>query len=398
MKTNTIVIGAGQAGLSVSYCLKKLGIEHLVLERGKIANGWRENRWDSFRLITPNYMTQLPGFAYKGKSPKGFDSRDQMIKFFEEYVKKFALPILENVEVKKIGKIHDGFEVKTGNETYVAKNVIIAIGSFHKPRIPTISKLLPRTIKQLHSSEYKNADLLPKGTILVVGGGNSGVQIANDLNKSGRKVYLSLGRLRIVPRDYRGKDFMEWAKILGALDKTAEEATPEVKAVLPPLLFGNKQTVNFRKLGKDGIQLVGHLKKVERGKFIFAQDLKENLEKGETALAGFKSVVDKMIADKKLKAPKATSEKLVRFEPKDVRQLDIKDVGIVIWATGFDDDYDFLKVRAFDKKGEPVHKKGVSKIPGLYFIGLRWLSKYKSFLLSGVAEDAEYITKQIKAN
>lgn len=343
-------------------------------------------------------MTRLPGFPYKGKKPRGFDSRDQVIKHFERYTKSFKSPIIKGAHVISVTQNKVGFIVKTKKEMYNAKNVVVAIGSFHKPLLPKINKLLSKETFQIHSSEFKNSKQLPKGAVLIVGGGNSGVQIAVDLEKSGRKVYLSLGRLRIVPRTYLGKDFMEWAEIMGALDKTTEEATPEIKATLPPILFGYNETVNFRKLAKNGIKLMGRLTGFKDGKYFFDKDLVENIEKGETSLAGFKDAVDKFIADKKLKTPKENVKPEIKYNIEAISEFDAtkNQIKSVIWATGFKDDYSWLKLPVFDKNGEPIHRKGVSKLPGLYFMGLRWLSKYKSFLLCGVAEDAEYIVNQIK--
>lgn len=394
-KINTIIIGAGQAGLSVSYCLTQKGIDHLILEKGKIAEDWRSKRWDNFHLITPNYMTRLPGFSYRGNNPKGFDTRDQMIKFFESYAKTFNSPIKENTQVLSVSKSDGEFLVKTNKNSYLAKNVVVAIGSFHKPQVPEIAKNIPNNIFQIHSSLFKNSKQLPQGAALIVGGGNSGIQIAYDLNKAGRKVYLSVGRLRIVPRIYRGKDFMEWVKLMGSLDKTAEEATPEIKSTIPPALFGKKETINLKKLAKEGMQLLGRLKEFKGDKLMFENDLQENLEKGENALVGFKKAVDQFAHDKKIKAPKDKELKVINFKPEPLLELDVKGISTIIWATGFVDDYSFLKIPVFNEDGQPIHEKGVSEIPGLYFIGLRWLSKYQSFLICGVAEDAEYLAKQI---
>src|SRR3989344_2403600 len=208
---NTIIIGAGQSGLSLSYFLTKKKIDHLILEKGKVAEEIRKRRWDSFRLITPNHMTLLPGYPYKGKNPKGFDTRNELVTFLEEYAKSFKAPVIINSEVISVAQKGKRFIVKTTKESYEAKTVVAAVGSFHKPLIPQISKSLPKNIFQIHSSEYKNPKQLPLEATLIIGGGNSGVQIAVDLKKSGKKVYLSVGHLRIVPRNYRGKDFMEWA-------------------------------------------------------------------------------------------------------------------------------------------------------------------------------------------
>ncbi|HVZ11669.1 MAG TPA: NAD(P)/FAD-dependent oxidoreductase [Patescibacteria group bacterium] len=399
MKTiNTIVIGAGQSGLSVSYFLTKNKVDHLVLERGQLADEIRNRRWDAFHLITPNHMTRLPGFPYIGKDPNGFDSRDEVVAHLEKYAKSFKAPVAENAEVLSVTQSKNGFVVKTKDSTYESRNVVVAIGSFHKPIVPEVAKLIPKGVTQLHSSQYKNSKKLPTGSVLVVGGGNSGVQIAVDLKRDGREVYLSLGRLRIVPRNYRGKDFMEWAEDMGALDRTTDEATPEIKATLAPLLYGYGGTVNIRKLAEDGIRLVGKLKGFENDKFLFDKTLNDAISSGEAALVGFKAAVDKYIADKKLNAKSEAPEISKKITYKETSELNLKESKIktVIWATGFEDDFSFLKVPVFDKNGEPVHEKGVSTLPGFYFMGLRWLSKYKSFLLVGVAEDAEYISGKIK--
>lgn len=391
-KVNTVIIGAGQAGLSTSYCFTQKGIDHVVLEKGRVGEEWKSRRWDSFRLITPNSMTRLPGFSYKGNNPDGFDSRDEVVRFLEDYAKSFNAPVLENTKVISVTQNKNGFEVRTNNGDFESKNVIVATGSFHKPLIPKLAESFPKNILQIHSSEYKNAKQLPKGAVLVVGAGNSGVQIATDLNKAGRKVYLSLGKLRIVPRRYRGKDFMQWAELLGILDRTTAEATPEIKKLTPPLLLGTLETVNLQKLAKNGIQLLGRLTDFRENRFIFADDLSENVEKGESALIGFKKTVDQFIIDNKLDLPREEQKSTSKVDQKIMIELNVKEITSVMWATGFEYDYSWLKLPVLDKTNEPIHTKGVSKIPGLYFIGLRWLSKYKSFLLCGVAEDAEYLS------
>jgi len=392
-KVNTIIIGAGQAGLSTSYFLTQKGIEHLILEKGRVGEDWRSHRWDNFHLITPNHMTRLPGFSYAGKKSNGFDSRDEMVKFFEDYAKSFNAPLVENTKVLSVTKGNNGFLVETKDKNYEAKNVVVATGSFHKPLIPEISKSL-KNIYQIHSSEYKNPEQLPKGNVLVIGGGNSGIQIAVDLNNSGRKTYLSLGRIRIVPRHYRGKDFMEWAEILGILDRKTEETSDEIKNTIPPVLYGYDATVNLRKVAKDGVQLLGRLNGFKNKKIEFDENLEDSIKKGEATLTGFKALADKYITENNIKVSEEKDEKVLTM-PKGITELDLKQISAIIWATGFKDDWSWLKINVFDKNNQPIHNRGISKIPGLYFIGLRWLSKYKSFLLCGVAEDAKYLTDRI---
>jgi putative flavoprotein involved in K+ transport len=400
-KVNTIIIGAGQAGLSLSYFLTQKGIEHLILEKGQVGQEWRSRRWDNFHLITPNHMTRLPGFPYKGKNSAGFDSKEKIVKYLKDYSKSFNAPIVENTEVESISKSGD-FLVKTNNGDFEAKNVVVAVGSFHKGIIPEMSKSLPKNIFQIHSSQYKNANLLPGGNVLVVGGGNSGIQIAVDLKSAGRKVYLSLGRVRIVPRHYRGKDFMEWAEVLGILDRKTEETSDEIKNTPPPILFGYGETVDLRKIAKDGIQLVGRLKSISNHKLQFDNNVEDTIEKAEAALEGFKKAVDNYITEHNLSVIPSKegiqdgSDSGSRIKS-GMTELNLEEISTIIWSTGFIDDWSFLNLDVFDKNNQPIQEKGISKIPGLYFIGLRWLSKYKSFLLCGVSEDAEYLANQISS-
>jgi putative flavoprotein involved in K+ transport len=394
-KLNTIIIGAGQGGLSVSYYLSKKGVEHLILERGSVAEDWRSHRWDNFHLLTPNFSTRLPGYKYDGKNPKGFDGRDQVVRFFKRYAKLIKAPVIENTLVKSVTKKGAHFLVETNKGDYSARNIVVAIGNFHKPKVPSFSKLVPQNILQLHSSEYKNYKQLPKGDILVVGTGNSGIQIAADLNKNSRTVYLAVGRHRILARRYRGKDFIEWAELLGILGRTAGEATPEIKTLPPVALFGKAETVNLRKLASEGVHLLGHLKEFKRDKFYFADDLEENLSKGEEALENFKKAIDEYILRNIIKAPKKDSAPKVIYTPAPLQELTSQSIKSIIWATGFQKDFSFLKVPVLDKDGEPVHRNGVSKVEGLYFMGLAWLSKYRSFFIFGADEDAKYITDRI---
>src|SRR5579859_3581418 len=267
---DAVIIGAGQSGIALSYYLTQKGINHMVLEKGKIGEAFRSRRWDSFHLITPNSMTTLPGFPYSGNEPNGFDSRDQVLKYLQDYAKSFNAPIKEDTQVQSIVKDDNGFLVKTNIGDYITKNVVVAIGSFHIPNIPEISKKLPKSIYQIHSSEYKNPHQLPKGSVLVVGAGNSGIQIADELQKAGKKVYLSLGRLRILPRRYSGKDCILWMNDMGILDTTVESLpSPEAKNIIAPLLYGRNETVNLRKLAKEGVILVGKVKDISNSHIYF---------------------------------------------------------------------------------------------------------------------------------
>lgn len=398
MKTiNTIIIGAGHAGLALSYLLTKRGINHLVLERGEIGERWRSERWNSLHMIFPNYMTQLPGFKYAGKNPQGFDSKDQFIKFLEEYAKSFKAPVESNTNVISVNKQPRGFLVKTDKGNFEAKNVVVAIGSFHQPVIPNLSKSFPKNIYQIHSTQYKNPAKLPKGAVLVVGAGNSGVQIVDDLISAKRQTYLCVGKLRILPRRYRGKDSLTWMDEMGKLDLKASDLSPEAKKVVPPLLFGKNESVDIRKLSKKGVILLGRLKEVHGNEITLENNLEESLKNGDATLETFKDMVNEYIKAKRMYAPRAAAKISSNLKIESLTELDFKKANItsVIWATGYKDDFSWIKVPLLDKAGEPIHTRGVTKTPGLFLLGMRWLYKYKSFSIYGITEDAKYLSQQI---
>lgn len=399
---DTIIIGGGQAGLSVSYYLTKNNRSHIVLEQAAQAgNAWRNYRWDSFTFVTPNWTIKLPGAEYDGNDPDGYLPRNEIVKYFENYILKYSLPVRFNEKVLSVEKQNGKFLITTNNNIYKSGNVVIATGSFQKPKLPIFSNNISSDILQLHSTEYRNPSQLPDGNVLVVGSAQSGCQITEDLRKAGRKVFLSTGKVGRLPRRWRGKDIIIWVDKIGMFDESVNELpSPQAKFAPNPQLTGvdGGYTINLHQFARDGVTLLGRLLNVENGKAIFDSDLIENLKK----IDSFESEVIKFIDDTIDKsgdnAPKETLPDLQDgYHSEIITELDLKENNIttVIWACGFSFDYSIVKLPVFDEAGYPLHKNGVTEIPGLYFVGLLWLSKAKSSLLFGVGEDAEFIAGQI---
>lgn len=397
---NTIIVGGGQGGLSTSYYLKQHDREHIILEQAnQAASAWR-NRWDSFSLITPNWTVQLPGAEYQGDAPDGFMVRDEVITYFENYIKRFELPIKYGSQVKYVEQIETGYLVITDKAKFEAENVIIATGMFQQPKIPQININLSAEIRQLHSSEYRNPKMLPAGAVLVVGSAQSGCQIAEELYQDGRKVYLSVGDAGRFPRRYRGKDITRWLDEMG-VDMTVDKL-PSPKAKYSGSSHGTGKdgghTINLHQFVRDGVVLLGRIQNAQKGHIILAPDLKENLAKGDKAEVKLVNQIDDYIEKNKLEIPIETLPQLRDGYDQDlILDLDLKSTGItnVIWATGYKFDFGLVKLPVFDEDGYPVQKRGVTEYPGLYFIGLPFLHNSYSGTLSGVGDDAAHVVSVI---
>lgn len=398
---DNIVIGGGQGGLSTSYYLKQQGREHVILEQAdRAAKAWRE-RWDSFTLITPNWMIRLPGAEYQGDNPDGFTSRDDIIAYFGDYVKRFDLPIRYGNRVTSVEPIKLGYLVTTEKQKFEAANVVIATGMFQQPKIPAFSANLSAEIRQLHSSEYRNPKALPDGAALVVGSAQSGCQIAEELYQTGRKVYLSVGSAGRLPRRYRGKDVTLWLHELGFNNRTVENL-PTPKAKFAGSAHGTGKdgghTINLHQFARDGVVLLGHIHSAKGTRIVLAPDLKESLAKADKFEADLVKQIDEYVERKELDAPTETLPKLRDgYEAKEILELDLKSAGIttVIWATSYKFDFGLVKLPVFDEDGYPVQKRGVTEFPGLYFVGLPFLHTVKSGLLVGVGDDAAHVAGHI---
>lgn len=402
-KNDTVIIGGGQAGLAMSYLLTEQGRDHVVLEKGQqVAESWR-GRWDSFTLVTPNWQLQLPGHPYQGDDPDGFLVRDEVVRYLEDYVAMFNPPLRLGVKVTAVEKISEGddFLVETTDQDYEAANVVVAVGAFQYPNIPAFSQDAPEEIPQLHSSEYQNPEALPEGNVLIVGSGQSGCQIAQELHESGRQVYLCTSRAGRIPRRYRGKDSFWWALKLGIFDQTVDELeSPKERFTANPQVSGKDggQDINLHQFARDGIVLLGHLEGFEGRRAILAPDLHQNLAIADKQAAELCKGVDKYVRKVGLDVPEESVTELQDGYEQDVNtELDLAEaeIDVILWATGFDRDFSWIDLPIFDEWGYPVQERGVTEHPGLYFLGLHWLHTLKSGLFLGVGEDAEHIAEHM---
>jgi putative flavoprotein involved in K+ transport len=399
----TIIVGGGQHGLSTSYCLKNHSREHVIFEKAPwAADAWR-NRWDSFTLVTPNWMIQLPGAEYQGEHPDAFMDREQVVAYFEAYIERYNLPVSYGVEVFSVEPSQDGFLIKTSQGDFRSANIVIAVGFYQQPRFPNFSKNCTPHIHQIHSDHYRNAGLLPEGPVLVVGSAQSGSQIAEELNENGRKVYLSVSTTGRFPRRYRCVDAAMWMEKMGYFDRTVDQL-PSTQARFAASAHGTGKngghTINLHQFARDGITLLGRLQNIEGDHAHLAPDLHENLAKADHFELEFVQEIDQYIQQNGLDLPEEILPDLSDgFDQDQILDLDLKAAGIrnIVWATGYTCNFSWVKLPVFDHDGLPKHERGVTPISGLYFIGMPFLHSGKSGLLYGAAEDAAFIADNIAA-
>lgn len=401
-RIETVIVGGGQAGLATSYYLKQYEREHVVLEgAAQAANAWRNGRWDSFALVTPNWSLRMPGAEYDSSDRDGFMPRDEVIVYFEQYIERFQLPVRYNMHVIAIeANDGQGYRVHTSQQTFEADNVVMATGYEQLPKIPSFANALSPAIKQLHSSEYRNPDALPAGAVLVVGSGQSGCQIAEELYQSGRKVFLCTGSAGRAPRRYRGKDTVEWLQLIGFFNMTPDKLPVPIEHFAPPHLSGKNggHSLNLHQFARDGVILLGHLRDAAGNKVSLAPDLHDNLAKADRFELQLLKMMDGYIQANGLDAPTEELPQLRDgYEQSVIEELDLKAAGIrtLIWATGYTFDYSLVKLPIHDEDGFPIQTNGVARFPGLYFVGMPWMPSLKSGMLAGVAEAAEYIASAI---
>ena len=400
--TDTLVIGAGQAGVATSEHLTKLGIPHIVLERDRIAERWRSQRWDSLVANGPAWHDRFPNREFEGVAPDGFPSKEQVADYFVAYAEQFNAPVRTGVEVKKAqrNKGRPGFTIETSAGTIEANHVVVATGPFQKPLIPPIVPVSD-ALAQIHSAEYRNPEQLPEGAVLVVGAGSSGTQIADELQRSGKQVYLSVGAHDRPPRSYRNRDFCWWLGVLGLWDLETMEPGKEHVTIAVSGAYGG-QTIDFRQLAHQGITLVGMTKAFSEGVVSFQSDLVTNLNNGDQNYCELLDAADAYVERNGLDLPEEPEARAIPEDPQCVTDpilaLNLAEAGItsIIWATGFVQDYSWLTVDAFDEMGKPKHQRGVSSEPGVYFVGLPWLSRRGSSFIWGVWHDAKHVAGHIE--
>lgn len=401
-----VIVGGGQAGLSVGACLARRGVGHLVLERDRIGHAWRDERWDSFCLVTPNFQCRLPGHAYAGDDPDGFMVRDEIVAFVEGFAVVCDAPVAEGVEVGVVRRDGGAFVLETSAGTVTADQVVLAVGGYHVPAIPRLADAFGTQVTQLHSSTYRNPTSLPDGAVLVVGSGQSGAQIAEDLHRAGRAVHLSVGTAPRVARAHRGRDIVAWLEDMGQYDVPIErhpeglEARKEANHYVTGRDGGHD--IDLRAFAAEGMRLHGRLVATAAGSARFAGDLAENLDAADATYTRINASIDKWIAERRIEAP-AAAEYVPVWEPDaeaaggSALDLAARGVTSIVWATGFRSDWSWVDLPAFDGSGYPTHHRGVTSVDGLHVVGLPWLRSWGSGRFAGVARDAEHLADHMAA-
>jgi putative flavoprotein involved in K+ transport len=396
----TVLVGGGQAGLAMSYHLSQRGREHVVLERSRVAERWRTQRWDSLMFQFPNWSIELPGRAYSGSDPDGFSHKSEVLAFIEDYAVRIRAPLRTGIEVLSLRAApHRGrYLVSTDAGVFETRNVVIATGPYQRPRVPSLSAGLQPDVLQVHAGAYRNPHELPPGAVLVVGSGASGCQIAEELLAAGRQVFFAIGRHRRVPRRYRGHDVFWWRRELGYLDQKAQDTDKEQR-LPPPLVtgIGGGHDVDIRSYAKNGMTLLGHVLEIRDARIALAGDLEESLVAGDRTFDEFTSAVDDYLRGHDIDAAEVPTSISPGITSNPIDRIDIRASNIrsVVWATGYRLDFRWVELPIFDARGEPVQRRGVTSAPGIYFLGLAWMHKVKSSFLYGVGEDAEYLAERI---
>lgn len=405
-RTQVAVVGGGQAGLSVSWLLRERSVDHVVLERASVAHEWRDARWDSFCLVTPNWQCQLPGFPYRGPDPDGFMVKDEIIAFLDSYRASFDPPVHEGVEVTRLDRADGGFLLQTTAGELRADAVVVATGGYHDPILPRFADRLPPRVTQLHASQYRNPDQLPPGDVLVVGTGQSGVQIAEDLHLAGRRVHLSVGSAPRCARTHRGRDVVTWLADMGQYDialedhplgEAARHRTNHYMTGRAP-----NHDIDLRAFARQGMQLYGRLRDdLDSATVAFEPTLRHDLDAADDVYRGINAAIDRHIETHGIDAPPADTPYAPVWEPADeTLALDLDAAGItsVVWAIGYRADYLWVRVGVFDGTGYPPHDRGVTGVDGLYFLGLPWLHTWGSGRFAAIARDATYLADRIAAD
>lgn len=400
---DAVVIGAGHSGLAMSHCLDALGIGHVVLERGQVANSWRTERWDSLRLLTPNWQARLPGFAYAGPEPDGFMRVDELVNLLDAYAAKVAAPIQLGTTVTAVAPLDGGYQVQTDRGAWQARTVVAASGGFNLPRVPALAAGLPAGIRQFTTHDYRNPEQLEPGSVLVVGASATGLQLAEEIHRSGRPVTLAVGEHVRLPRNYRGRDIEWWMHAAGVLDERYDQVDDIVRArhVPSPQLVGSPEhrTLDLNALTDQGVRLVGRLAGLREGRALFSGGLHNVCALADLKMNRLLNTIDEWIAGQGLEQQCGSVERFAatRVDPGSPLGLDLAngEFKSVVWATGLRPDLSWLQVPVLDRKGMPRHDGGVMAAPGLYVLGLPFLRRRKSSFIHGAEDDARELSEHL---
>jgi putative flavoprotein involved in K+ transport len=404
---DVVVIGAGHAGLSMSHVLGQRAIEHVVLERGEVANSWRTERWDSLRLLTPNWMTRLPGYGYRGEDPDGYMSAGEVVDFISAYATHTSAPVLTRTAVTGVVPDGDGYRVATDRGDWLCRAVVLATGACNKPIVPRLAESMPAGVEQLTAQTYRNPEQLAEGGVLVVDASATGLQLAQEIRRSGRPVTLAVGEHVRLPRVYRGRDIQWWMHASGVLDQRIEEVDEPDRArrVPSPQLVGTPEraTLDLNVLRGQGVEVVGRLAGIRDGKAQFSGSLRNVCALADLKMNRLLESIDEWAERNGLAAVVGPVGPAERYAPTDVGEsprLGLvlgKDVRTMIWATGFRPDYSWLHVPVFDRRGELKHDRGVVDAPGLYVLGLPYLRRRKSSFMHGAEDDVRELGAHLAA-
>lgn len=406
MKTaDVVVIGAGHAGLSASYCLAERSIDHVVLERGEVGNSWRRERWDSLTLLTPNWQSRLPGFRYEGSDPDGYMSMPELIEFIGEYARRIDAPVESGVEVTSVRPNSEGLEVDSRDGSWQCRSVVLATGACNIPAVPACAEDIPPDVVSLTTHQYRSPDQLPQGKVLVVGASATGLQLSDEIRRSGRDVVLAVGEHVRLPRVYRGRDIQWWMHAAGILDEGLDDVDDITRARnLPsPQLVGSRarRILDLNAMSDAGVRLVGRLMAIRNGVAMFSGSLKNVCALADLKMGRLLDTIDDWAKCSDQASEFAEPERFERTRIEDAPPLTLnlrrEGVSTIVWATGYRPDYSWLDVPVLDRKGKLLHDEGVVRAPGLYALGLPFMRKRKSSFIHGTEDDARHVIAHLAA-
>jgi len=395
------IIGAGQAGLAASWYLKQANVDHVVLEAGRVAETWRSRRWDSFCLVTPNWSVKLPGAEYAGPDPDGFMPLGELIDYFQGWANSFDAPVQADCPVLSLEKDGDTFILNLAREKIRARKVIVATGAYQRAHRPPGAERLPATVSQLLAEDYSNPSALPSGAVLIIGSGQTGCQLAEELHEAGRTVLIACGRCPWGPRRLGGRDIVRWAALSGFLDRTPATLPGPTSRLIGNIVttgHGGGHDLHLRTLRQMGVELLGHFAGADGNKMYFADDLAASADFGDARLADLWKYMEAYCASSGEMLPDFEWPLPLRVDTRTELDASTEGIGAVIWTSGYRPDYGWVRLPVFDEMGFPIQRDGASDTRGLYFAGVHWMRKLKSSILYGVAEDAALVASHITAS